>query len=354
MRRINRELIDTGIKRLVGFRTTEVLAEEEIEKHIRPGRKRILYLAPKYAYGHPEYGLDYGHYTSYHTFLEMDYSVIYFDYDRISKEYGTSRMNDMLREIVYIYHPDYLFYNHFLDIIDHDLIREISELPTNTIIWLSDDHWRYEELRPIWSLFDYIVTTDYVGYKKRKEEGLKNVILSQWATNPSMYKRLDLPKIYDVSFLGMPYGNRAKVIGALRKKGINVAVFGRGWGKLAGHAPSQAEFIRICNQSRIGLNIQCPSVGERLQLKGKDFMIPGCGSLLITNHSDEINKYFIVGKEIVTYSDVDDLAKKIGYYLEHEEERQEIAERGYKRVMKEHTYEKRYKEILDFIDRSQR
>ena len=40
---------------------------------------------------------------------------------------------------------------------------------------------------------------------------------------------------------------------------------------------------------------------------------------------------------------------KIKYYLEHNEERESIAQAGYERTIREHTYEKRFNNIFKRI-----
>ena len=337
-----------GIQAKLDNRAIEVLMDEELEKHLKCSKKTILYVGIKYDYGNKDWGLSYEHYNFYHTLLNMGYSLIYFDYDRLNQKYGIKKMSQILHEAVYYYHPDILYYYHYHDWIEHDIWREISnELPTKTIIGLGDDHWRYEETRPIWELFNIVVTTDEKGYEKRKKERFNNIFLSQWACNHFMYKNLNLPKIYDVTFVGQPYGKRAEFIKNLKQQRIDVTIFGRGW-KNANIVSSQSEFIRIYNQSKICLNMQYASVGSSMQLKAKDFLAPGCGSLLLTNDTKQIAKYFIPDKEIITYTDATDAAEKIRYYLKNEDEREKIAKRGYKRVMEEHTYEKRFLEIFDF------
>ena len=328
-------------------RSIEVLIDEDLEKHLRTNKKNILYVGCRYDYGNRDWGLSFEHYHFYHALLNMDYSLIYFDYDRIKQKYGIKKMSEMLREAVYYFHPDILFYFHFHDWIEHGIWKEISnELPTKTIIWLADDHWRYEETRPVWKLFNLVVTTDEKGYERRKEEGFNNVFLSQWACNHFMYKNLNLPRIYDITFVGQPYGKRAEFIEKLKKQGINVTVFGRGW-EDTNTVPTQSEFIRIYNQSKICLNMQYASIGSSMQLKGKDFLAPGCGGLLLTNDTEQIAKYFIPSEEIITYQDADDAAKKIKYYLKNEDEREKIAKNGYERVMREHTIERRVLEIFE-------
>ena len=47
------------------------------------------------------------------------------------------------------------------------------------------------------------------------------------------------------------------------------------------------------------------------------------------------------------FSSPDELVKQVNYYLEHDHEREAMAEAGYRRVRRdEHSYEHRLKEIL--------
>ena len=328
-------------------RSTEVLIEEEIEKHLKGGdAKTIIYVGIKFDYGNKDWGLSYEHYNFYHTLLNMDVSLIYFDYDRINQKYGVMKTSEMLRELVYLYHPYYVFYFHFHDWISHDVWNEIStDLPTKTIIWLADDHWRYEETEPVWKLFNLVVTTDKNGYERRMDNRFENVLLSQWGCNHFLYKNLKLPKIHDVSFVGQSYGARKNFIETLENYGLNVATFGRGWKN--SDRISQADLIKIYNQSKITLNISFASKDDKIQIKGRDFEAPGCGSLLCTADTDEIANYFIPENEIITYTDADDAAKKIKYYLENDSLREEIASNGYNRIMGDHTVERRISRILE-------
>lgn len=327
-------------------RAIEVLIDEELEKHLKTGKKTILYAGIRYDYANKDWGLSFEHYNFYHTLLNMDYSLIYFDYERIMQRYGSKKMSQMLREAVYYFHPDIVFYFHYLDWVEHSVWKEISnELPTKTIIWLADDYWRYEETRPVWELFNLVVTTDIKGYERRKKGGLNNVLLSQYGCNHFLYKNLNLPKIYEVSFVGRCYGERKNFIEALKRNGIKVVTFGQGWEN--GSRVSQADLIRINAQSKISLNISfAPKNDKIIEIKGRDFEAPGCGSLLLTKDTEEIAEYFVPGEEIITYKDENDAAEKIKYYLKNEDKREKIAKRGYERVMREHTMEKRFLDIF--------
>ena len=111
--------------------------------------------------------------------------------------------------------------------------------------------------------------------------------------------------------------------------------------------------IKIFNQSKINLNLSNASRLGVEQIKGRDFEVPGCGGFLITGYAENIEEYFDVGKEIVCYRDVDDLVNKIRHYLKYDDEREAIAKAGYARVLREHTYERRFRNIFRTIGVSQ-
>ena len=280
----------------------------------------------------------------------MDYSLIYFDYDRLKQKFGAEKMSEMLREAIYLFSPDILFYFHYEDWISHKVFEEISkELPTKTVIFLADDHWRYGKTKPVWQIFNLICVTDQEGITKRHNEGFHNTLLTQWGCNHHLFRNLNLPKQYDVTFVGRSYGKRADFVNALKNQGVDVRTFGQGWPN-SGRV-SQSELINIYNRSKITLNISFASTGTRTQIKGRDFEAVGCGSLLLTRESSGIENYFVPGEEIVTYSDVEDAIKKLKYYLNNEEERVRIAQRGLERLLHEHTMEKRITDILNSADR---
>lgn len=77
----------------------------------------------------------------------------------------------------------------------------------------------------------------------------------------------------------------------------------------------------------------------------------GVGTLLITDHKDNLHELFEIGKEIETYKTKKELLEKINYYLTHEEERQKIAAAGQQRTLKDHTYKKRMIELINILNK---
>lgn len=80
------------------------------------------------------------------------------------------------------------------------------------------------------------------------------------------------------------------------------------------------------------------------------FEATGSGSFLLTEHFDNLSRYFDVGREIETYSSYRELIDKVRYYLAHPEEREAIARRGQKRCLTEHSMQAKAK-LFDSIVR---
>lgn len=352
---------------------------------------KIIYIALKYDYGDPKRGFSYEHCNLYDSLTKMDnsqYQVVYFPFDELMRKNGRDAMNKMLIETVSKQEPDICFFSLFTDEIKKEIIREITNKSrTITFNWFADDHWRFDNFSKYWaSCFNWVTTTDSQAVEKYHKIGYKNVIKTQYACNHFLYRPLNLPKIYDITFIGQPHGNRKKIIEKIKKAGVNVNCWGKGWPK---GRISQEKMINIFSQSKINLNFTkssnpniVRSIGgiflhhlqrgnkkpirpenpcywidnlksrinrKRKQIKARNFEVPGCGAFLITEAADNFEDYYQDGKEVVIYQDMDDLIEKIRYYLEHDDEREKIAQAGYQRTIRNHTYEKRFEQIFKTI-----
>jgi len=74
-----------------------------------------------------------------------------------------------------------------------------------------------------------------------------------------------------------------------------------------------------------------------------------CGKLVLCdrlNESTKLHELFKEGEEIVFYDDIVDCINKINYYHQNEDERERIAENGYKKVYTHHTQKQRVDYII--------
>ena len=107
------------------------------------------------------------------------------------------------------------------------------------------------------------------------------------------------------------------------------------------------EMPKVFHVSKINLNITMRPIETGLSLRVWDIL--GCGGFLLTNYQAEIPEFFEIGKDLETYESMEELEQKVQYYLTHEDERVEIAIRGYEKVAMHHTYELRIAEMIRML-----
>lgn len=108
-----------------------------------------------------------------------------------------------------------------------------------------------------------------------------------------------------------------------------------------------SEMPKVFRMSKINLNFTIPNIKSGIPLRIWDVL--GCGGFLLTNYQAEIPYYFKEGEDLVCFDGLEDLCEKVGYYLEHEEERKRIAWNGYRKVREKHSYIERIRIILDTV-----
>ncbi len=111
------------------------------------------------------------------------------------------------------------------------------------------------------------------------------------------------------------------------------------------------EMFNILYNSKITMTKHIQAVANDYANNMTLYEATGVGTLLITDEKKNLGDIFKVGEEVVTYKDADDLAGKIKYYLEHEEERKLIAAAGQKRTLETHNYKVRMKELLIILNK---
>jgi spore maturation protein CgeB len=82
------------------------------------------------------------------------------------------------------------------------------------------------------------------------------------------------------------------------------------------------------------------------QIKGRNFEVPGTGGFLLTQHAAHLEDYYEPGREVVSFHSTAEMIEKVRYYLTHDAERTAIAETGYRRTLRDHTYQQRFQDIF--------
>jgi spore maturation protein CgeB len=114
-----------------------------------------------------------------------------------------------------------------------------------------------------------------------------------------------------------------------------------------GYADHETEMPYIFYNSRINLNVTSRVIESGIPLRVFDIL--SCGGFCLTNYQPEIAEYFVDGQDLVMYSDMEEMCRKVDYYLNHEEERAAICRNGYEKITKEFDLENRIKQIFSMV-----
>jgi len=308
---------------------------------------KVLCVLGKYQYGDPSRGIG----TEYAAFVpalrNLGHDVVHFDSWNRRRYSNYAELNRALLETVEREDPDVMLVVQLNYEIWLETLRIIQAAgDVATICWTTDDSWKYREVsRFIGSSYHAMTTTYPEMLPMYQRDRIDNVLVTQWAANSENLKEpLSADECeYQVSFVGAAHGNRRKCIARLNEYGIGVSCFGYGWpsGSLAAEKIPQ-----IMRKSIISLNF-ANSRGQN-QIKARTFEVPGAGGFLLTEYAPGLEKFYSIGNEIAVFSRKEELVEKINYYLSHPDKRDAIAKAGFQRSTRDHTYEIRMKEVLDF------
>ena len=162
----------------------------------------------------------------------------------------------------------------------------------------------------------------------------------------------DIALVFSSTFLGFKLANieRVQILNKLAKHfptdlytddpdkeliGVN----------LKGAVNYMTDMPKVFNCSRININPVMRNIRTGIPLRAWD--IEGAGGFLMTSFQLEYMDFFENGKDYVYYDSHDDLLRKTEYYLNHEDERAQIARNGHEKAVKFHSYERRMEFILD-------
>lgn len=306
---------------------------------------KVVCVFGKYQYGVMERGLS----TEYMSFIpalqELGHEVYHFESWATDKRKDLQGLNIGLVEFVLEVEPELLFLVPMEYEIWIETLQYISSATNAKLLcWSTDDSWKYREVsRFIAKGFHGMITTYPNVVERYNSDGYNNVFVSQWGAERLLEPVPSDKCKYDIVFVGSSHGNRKKMIEQIKDNGLQVECFGYGW---PNGPVNDIEMIDVINSSRICLNF-ANSRGEN-QIKARLFEVPGAGGFLLTEYTEGIEKFYHLDREIVAFNSVTELVKKANYYINKEDERDNIAMAGYMRTKSDHTYVERMRQVVKF------
>jgi len=193
------------------------------------------------------------------------------------------------------------------------VVVEANKVST-TFLWYMDPMHNFdEELEEKVKHVNYVGCALYHPYLRAKSLNANSFFIHE-GIDLDFFKPIEIDKVYDISFIGSGYSDRIKYINAVRAFHTNNAY--------------NDQHTKIVCQSRINLNFTSGGTSDRL------YKILAVKGFLLTQSWPRMEKDFTSGKDFVVFDSIASLQEKARYYLQHEEERLQIAEHGYQTVQK--------------------
>lgn len=248
------------------------------------------------------------------------------------------------------------------------IIDRLKQLKVPIVFWFVENfrtlpYW--ESVAPHYDYFFSIQRGEF--FEKLEKAGATNVGYLPQAASPPHHTPLELTgdeKLKygsDLSFMGAGYPNRRQFFNGLLD--YDFKIWGTEWeleselgervmNKNERLAPE--EYIKIFNASKINLNLHSSSVPSGIDpvsdfVNPRVFEVAACGSFSLVDARTELPPLMEPGKEIETFSNLAELREKADYFLRNPEERIKIANAGRRRVLADHTFERRMVELLRVV-----
>lgn len=111
-----------------------------------------------------------------------------------------------------------------------------------------------------------------------------------------------------------------------------------------GGCETLTEMPVVFHESRININPTSKAIRTGVPLRVFDIF--ACEGFMISNYQPELCEMFVPGEDFVYYESIEQVPELAGYYLEHENERREIAYNGYIKVKEQYSYMVRLNRLL--------
>lgn len=250
---------------------------------------------------------------------------------------------------------EFLFHVPYKNTVRPEIIRRISfDTKCTTIAWNGDDEWLFESEQShnpskICKNYNWNVTTHQDAVNKYKGVGCDRVILSQWGYPINVWKSKKLKKDIDIYFCGSRTEKRDFCLRAIQDFGLTIKIDGYGYSK---SKISQEEMINNYRRAKIAMSFlmgeSAHAKESYTQVKQRVFEVAALKTFQIAYHSNELSRFFTIGKDIETFTRIDGLIEKLKFYLENDKKREAMAENAFQKN-KQYSYEKILKPVFEKV-----
>lgn len=240
--------------------------------------------------------------------------------------------------------------------VSESTLLELQSTGIKNLAWWGDTPANMRKQGLLCYGWDHIFIKDRFAVLKLKTLNLNAHFLPE-AMNPIWHKLQNKKIGRDIVFAGNTYDYRHFLIRSLLKAGVgNIKLYGNKpprWADPSIPGLYQHKFVVKEEKSSIfGEAMACinsTAMTEGNSLNCRSFEIAGAGGLQIMEYRQAIEDCFDPGKDIETYSSLEELLEKLHFYSNNETASRVIREASIKRVLGEHTYKHRLETIIGIL-----
>lgn len=212
----------------------------------------------------------------------------------------------------------------------------IEQLDFPSAAYFIDTHLHLEQHIQLSKNFDYVFIAQREYLDEFKKNGIQSVHWLPLGCDPEIHFNYKIPSIHNICFVGSTDLNprRQKLLNKIKEK---FAIYS--------DRLFLKEMAKAFSESKIVFNS-----AVRNDLNMRFFETLSTGSLLLTDkaHNSGQEEMFKNNIEIACYED-EGINNVIEFYLENDELRSSIAQRGHSLVLNAHTYEHRVNDLISVV-----
>jgi glycosyltransferase involved in cell wall biosynthesis len=209
--------------------------------------------------------------------------------------------------------------------------------------------------------YDLVLSNSEGTLPRLRELGARRAEALFLGADPALFAPLPVEKEHDVLFYA--YGDRfrrnwvSELIGEPSKRlaGVDFVLGGSDIRGDVGRARELRYFpvnqlSRIISASRINLNIaRKPHAEVYGSSTSRLFELAAAGAAIVSNPNEGIERWFEPGRELLVASDADEAVEAYQTLLDDPQAAAELGRRARERVLEEHTFADRARQLLDLV-----
>jgi glycosyltransferase involved in cell wall biosynthesis len=218
----------------------------------------------------------------------------------------------------------------------------------------------YHEADP--SEYDLLVSNSEGGLERLRELGARRAEAVFWGADPEFFAPHDVEKQYDVLFYG--YGDKFRrdwmeaMVGVPSRElpDTDFALGGRDFQADTGNARQIGDvpfnvFPRAISAARVNLCITRRSHATvHASSSCRPFELASSGAAIVSNPYDGLERWFEPGSELLIVNDAAEAVEAYRQLLGDPAQAEEMGRRARERVLDEHTYRHRARQLLSLVD----